>query len=324
MAPQQILAPGSPLARHVWRYGEALPDAERGGMPTGFPALDRILPQRGWCADGLNELLGNEQGVGEFSLLLPALAHVCRQGQAVVLANPPFLPYAPALEQAGIVFAHLIVVRHADGHEMYWAAEQAMRSKACGAVVVWSDEAARALPDLLLRRLHMAAHAGSCAGFLFRPRRAREQASPAPLRLVFAPSSTGELELTVHKARGTAGHPGVRVQAWRHAWAKRPSPLRMPARMPAGHGMANVARSTSGGPPSAIANSTMPLMASTRHERDTAQPISPPTAIGPRLKTPSPNNSGDPCLKAGCIEAGAGPWRGFPLRDFARSSEEQR
>jgi hypothetical protein len=47
-------------------------------------------------------------------------------------------------------------------------------------------------------------------------------------------------------------------------------------------------------------------------------------SIGPRLKTPSPNNSGDPCIKAGCIEAGAGPWRGFPLRDFAKSPEEQR
>ena len=250
MSAETISQSRTAFERLVWRYGKTMP-LDASGLATGFVALDRALPQRGWFADGLNELLGNEQGAGEFSLLLPALQQVSSDGKGVVLVNPPFLPYAPALEAAGLQFAHLIVVRNADTEQRYWAAEQALRSKACGAVVVWSDETARPLPGLVLRRLQIAAHAGSCAGFLFRPRRAREQASPAPLRIVYAPRN-GELELTVHKCRGLSAVARVRVQPWRHAWATRPLPAPSPA------------------------------------------------------------------------FAGAGPWRGFAMRDFARSHEEQR
>src|SRR5262245_27543021 len=88
---QQDSASRAALDRFVWRYGKTLPDSSP-VIPTGFTELDRTLPQRGWFADGLNELLGNEQGIGEFSLLLPALKHVSAGGQAVLLANPPFLP----------------------------------------------------------------------------------------------------------------------------------------------------------------------------------------------------------------------------------------
>ena len=203
----------------VWRYGQTLPDAPR-GLATGFDALDRVLPQRGWMADGLNELIGNEQGIGEFSLILPALAAVCAERKCVLLANPPFLPYAPALADAGIIFAHLIVVRNADSEQLYWATEQALRSKACGAVVAWSDETARPLSDLLLRRMQVAAAAGHAAGFLFRPRRAREHPSPAALRVSYT-AAGGELDLTVIKARGIPGMPRVRIQPWRHPWASR-------------------------------------------------------------------------------------------------------
>ena len=206
----------------VWRYGKALP-ATGCGLPTGFAELDRALPQHGWVGAGLNELLGNEQGIGEFSLLLPALRATCGEGRGVLLANPPFLPYAPALAQAGIMFAHLIVIRNARSDQLYWAAEQALRSKACGAVVLWSDEAARPLPDLLLRRLQVAAANGGCAGFLFRPRRAAEHASPAALRIVHAPRH-GALEITLHKGRGVIGAPRVCVQPWRHPWAARAIP----------------------------------------------------------------------------------------------------
>jgi hypothetical protein len=65
------------LERLVWRYGNAMPAAGETTRATGFAELDRTLPQHGWFADGLNELLGNEQGAGEFSLLLPALAQAC-------------------------------------------------------------------------------------------------------------------------------------------------------------------------------------------------------------------------------------------------------
>jgi len=282
------------LERLVWRYGNALPAAGDTTRATGFTELDRVLPQHGWVGDGLNELLGNEQGAGEFSLVLPALAQACADGKSVVLVNPPFLPYAPALVNAGIALAQLIVVRNADSEQLYWAAEQALRSKACAAVVAWSDESARLLPDLTLRRLQMAAHAGACPAFLFRPRRAREQASPAPLRIVYAPVQ-GMLELVVHKCRGLSGQPRVRVQAWRYAWAMRPlkTAIPVPARVPAS-------------------------VAAARFVHDAVR-ADDKARVQPRQRPPSPHNSGDPNINAGCIEAGAGAWRGYAQRDFARS-----
>jgi cell division inhibitor SulA/protein ImuA len=278
------------LERLVWRYGNAMPAAGETTRATGFAELDRALPQHGWFADGLNELLGNEQGAGEFSLLLPALAQACADGKSVVLVNPPFLPYAPALANAGVALAHLIVVRNADSEQLYWAAEQALRSKACGAVVAWSDESARLLPDLTLRRLQMAAHAGTCPAFLFRPRRAREQASPAPLRIVYAPAQ-GALELVVHKCRGLSGQPRVRVQAWRHAWAMRPLKPVAPAPVVAPRYVHDAVRA------------------------DTS------ARVQPRQRPPSPHNSGDPNIRAGCIEAGSGPWRGHAQREKGSGSD---
>jgi hypothetical protein len=250
------------LERLVWRYGNARPAAGETTRATGFTELDRALPQHGWCADG----------------------------KSVVLVNPPLLPYAPALVSAGVALAQLIVVRNADSEQLYWAAEQALRSKACGAVVAWSDESARLLPDLTLRRLQMAAHAGTCPAFLFRPRRAREQASPAPLRIVYAPAQ-GALELVVHKCRGLSGPPRLRVQAWRHAWAMRPLKTAVPVPV------------------------TIPAP---RHVHDPVRADA-KAQVQPRQRPPSPHNSGDPNIRAGCIEAGSGPWRGHAQRDFARS-----
>lgn len=228
MTTEPVTPSPNPLDALVWRYGKGLPaPGQAPGLATGFAELDRALPRHGWFGDALNELLGNEQGVGEFSVLLPALRQVCAGGRGVLLANPPFLPYAPALAQAGVTLAHLIVIRQADTDHLYWAAEQALRSGTCGAVVVWSDESARRLPDLILRRLQAAAHTGVCAGFVFRPRRAREQPSPAPLRIVYA-ALQGALELTLHKCRGAAETPRTRVQPWRHAWAARPLPVSAP------------------------------------------------------------------------------------------------
>lgn len=292
------------LERLVWRFGTAMPAAGDTTRATGFVALDRVLPQHGWAADGLNELLGNEQGAGEFSLLLPALAQACAEGKSVVLVNPPFLPYAPALANAGIALAQLIVVRNADSEQLYWAAEQALRSKACGAVVAWSDESARLLPDLTLRRMQMAAHAGACPAFLFRPRRAREQASPAPLRIVYAPVQ-GALELVVHKCRGLSGQPRVRVQAWRHAWAMRPLKAAVPAS----------ARAVTAASAAARTPGSVPAP---RYVHDAVR-ADVRAHVQPRQRPPSPHNSGDPNIKAGCIEAGSGPWRGHAQRDFARS-----
>ena len=68
---------------------------------TGFAALDAALPARGWPVGGIAELLVGACGIGETSLLLPALAALTSAGGWVAFVAPPHEPCAPALVNAG-------------------------------------------------------------------------------------------------------------------------------------------------------------------------------------------------------------------------------
>src|SRR5207245_8309313 len=104
------------------------------------------------------EILGLQQGIGERRLLLPALAALTTAGKRVIWLAPPHLPYAPALAAAGVDLARLAVVRAPGRRDSLWAAEQALRSGACHALLAWFRNARYAE----LRRLAVAAEA-SCA-----------------------------------------------------------------------------------------------------------------------------------------------------------------
>jgi cell division inhibitor SulA len=164
-------------AQSVWRAGRA-PVAAAGGEPTGHAALDALLPQGGWPRRALTELLLPADGVGELSLLLPTLARMTQAGEVVAVVAPPYLPYAPAWQAAGVDLRFLEIV-DADARGALWAFEQCLRSAACAAVLGWPLHAdARAL-----RRLQVAADSGGCLGFAFRDSRHAANPSPAALRL---------------------------------------------------------------------------------------------------------------------------------------------
>jgi hypothetical protein len=186
----------------LWRARESGgPGSAPPGLPTGFTALDRSLPGGGWPQQGLIEILTDRHGIGELSLLMPALATLCRghevagAGGWLAWVAPPYQPYAPALAAAGIDVRRVLVVRGASPPE--WAMEQALRSEACSAVLGWSNP--RALTAL--RRLQLAAEQARCLAVLFRPTQAGEQPSPAILRLELQGSPSG-LQVRVVKSRG--------------------------------------------------------------------------------------------------------------------------
>ena len=164
-------------------------------LASGFAALDAELPGGGWPANALIELLVNRPGVGELSLLLPVL---CKTPPERWLAwiSPPFLPYAPALAAAGIPLSRLLLIRPAE-KEILWATRQAVSSGACTAVLAWPQR----IDTAGLRRLQLAAEDASTPLFLFRPRAAALQSSPAALRLVLE-SSGAALQVTILKRRG--------------------------------------------------------------------------------------------------------------------------
>lgn len=164
-------------ARTVWRAGRSAA-AEPLGEPTGFAALDALLPQGGWPCGALTELLIPADGVGELAVLMPTLARLTAAGTRVALVAPPYRPYAPSWQAAGVDLRWLDVV-DGDARNALWAFEQCLRSGACAAVVGWPRQA----DAQALRRLQVAADSGDCLGFVLRDRKHAANPSPAALRL---------------------------------------------------------------------------------------------------------------------------------------------
>lgn len=182
--------------RHpVWR-GAGLASAAR-SVPSGHAALDRELPGGGWPAGALTELLCARHGVGELQLVMPALAALTRAEGRIAWLAPPHLPYAPALAAAGLCLEFLTVVRAPGRRDALWAAEQVLRAGACRGLLLWLPRAGYGE----LKRLAVAAEAGSAIALLFRPPQAAQDASPAPLRLMLEPDGA-QLAVRILKRRG--------------------------------------------------------------------------------------------------------------------------
>jgi hypothetical protein len=205
---------------HLWRAREHDAAVQTPGLSTGQPALDRCLPGGGWPRHGLIEVLTDRHGIGELSLLAPALASLCRPSAHETSSDgwlawiaPPYQPYAPALADVGIDVSRVLVVRAAPAA---WAMEQALRSAACSAVLGWVD----VREQQELRRLQLAAEQNRCFTVLFRSLRDAATTSPAVLRLALTTTPAG-LVAQVLKSRG--GSPqrvllgpciAARVAAW--------------------------------------------------------------------------------------------------------------
>lgn len=180
----------------VWRG--RLAGAEIPALSSGFAALDAELPGGGWPRGALSELLVDEAGVGECSLLLPVLNAMRAEGRWTVLIGPPYGLHAPAWMAGGADGARLAVVTPQSRRDLLWAAEQALASGAAGAVVCWASAADPAQ----VRRLQVAVAGGDTLAFVFRPQRVRPEASVAPLRLLLSPGRRGMLGVEVLKRRG--------------------------------------------------------------------------------------------------------------------------
>jgi cell division inhibitor SulA len=205
-----------PLLRsqRVWRANAApQPAVEVPRRPTGWDELDAMLPAGGWPDAALVEILIAHDGLGELSLLLPMLAACASAERPVLLVAPPYRPYAPAWQRAGVKLAGLQVVDAAP-RDALWAMEQALRAGSCAAVLGWpltaddvhgcTSVARGRMPeatDKALRRLQVATETGQCLGVAFRPARAARNPSPAALRVQLDADAQGG-RLRVLKCRG--------------------------------------------------------------------------------------------------------------------------
>lgn len=189
--------------RQVWR-GRTGP-VPTGAQPTGWTALDAVLPAQGWPEASVTEILLPADGVGELRLVLPTLARLSHGSRPVALVTPPYLPCAMGWRQRGVSLRNLQVVQAPEA-DVLWAMEQCLRSGSCSAVLAWPRQA----DDRALRRLQIAADTGRALAFVFRDSRHLAQTSPAPLRLALEATPTPGIR--VHKCRG--GQPPVAPVAW--------------------------------------------------------------------------------------------------------------
>lgn len=201
-------AGGSPL----WRANEVAAGELCGpALPSGHADLDRELPGGGWPQGQLTELLADDSGIGELSLLAPALAQLALARRSTVWVLPPdgapgleaqALPFAPALAAAGIDLARTIFVKPATPREGLWAIEQALRAQHLGAVLGWLPAGASTGGDFkALRRLHLLAQRHRTLAFVLRATQCAQSPSPAALRLQLAAHHT-TLEVKILKRRG--------------------------------------------------------------------------------------------------------------------------
>lgn len=164
--------------------------------PTGHAVLDAVLPGGGWPLGALIELIHERPGIGELSLLAPALARLS-ETKGLALVGAPYRACGPGWAQRQIRLEQMLLVNAADAGDRLWAAAQALRSGAFGAVLLWLAGPAA---EKELRRLQLAAEDSGALAFLFRGPAALRQSSPAALRLSLAAG----LRIDILKCRGGA------------------------------------------------------------------------------------------------------------------------
>jgi cell division inhibitor SulA/protein ImuA len=166
--------------------------------PSGSANLDAVLPGGGWQAGTIVELMPASEGIGELRLLMPALAKITHSVRHVALIAPPHIPFAPALLRHGLRLEHFWIIRAQTAADILWSAEQTLRCKSFGAVLAWP----LTIRDREVRRLQLAAEAGSSIGFVYRPPSAARESSPAAVRLRLQADAVGRLSIDIVKCRG--------------------------------------------------------------------------------------------------------------------------
>ena len=184
----------------VWRADELARPIDA-VVATGHAALDAQLPAGGWPVGALVEVLQSKSNLNEWRLLLPALA---RCSGPVLLVGAPHQPFGPGLAAQGLDPQRLLCVTAQTSAQRLWACEQALRCADVTAVLAWLPQVR---PEQL-RRLQMAASTHSKLLFVMRPLAAREESSPAALRVLVSGQEAGQvngqdrLALHILKRRG--------------------------------------------------------------------------------------------------------------------------
>lgn len=176
----------------IWR-GQSQHLLSYAAWDTGYKELNDKLLNQGWpiaclveiCQTGGKTESGypgshtNATSQGEWLLLAPAIRQI-KEGYTVLL-NPPAVPFAAGLIQAGINLDRLLVVEAETKMDFLASFVELARAEICVAVLAWQPK--QSLSYTELRKCQLACSNGRGLYFLFRPISARQQSSPAAVRL---------------------------------------------------------------------------------------------------------------------------------------------
>jgi protein ImuA len=202
-------------------------------LSSGCPALDGILPEKGFRRGTLVEWLGD----GAATLAFRTAAGACQDGRALVVVDSSGEFYPPAAIALGIEPSRLIVVHPGNKADHTWALDQALRCPAVAAAVAWPDcthhaprgdglhrtergEYGYTLDGRTFRRLQLAVEQGGGLGLLIRPTVLRGEPSWTDVRLLVEPLASNKdpfiarrrMRIVLLRCRGGRGEQSVEVE----------------------------------------------------------------------------------------------------------------
>ena len=191
--------------RDIWRGKKAARSGD--AVATGFAVLDRHLPGSGWPQHALTEILVENITYCPLWLLMPALGEIMPARPWQIWIAPPAIPYPPGLSQNCLDLSKILMINTTDRADILWSAEQALRSRACSAVLCWPGR----LNQSATRRLQLAAEYGGGLGICFQDESALHTHSMAALKLRCRNTDDG-LRIDLIKCRGGPLHQNLTVQ----------------------------------------------------------------------------------------------------------------
>lgn len=179
----------------IWR-GDSRRFVTQKSLDSGYGEINAALINGGWPLGALVEVCQPSlYGYSEWLLLAPALLQL--NSGYMVLLNPPALPFAQGLLQMGLDLNRLVVVQSHNKAAFLKSFVDLAHTETCKALLAWQPNQNLSYTDL---RKCLLAASHSSLSVLFRHSRARQQSSPASLRLHCQLQQ--QLELEIFKQKG--------------------------------------------------------------------------------------------------------------------------
>lgn len=182
----------------IWR-GHSHSFVNQTTQSSGHVALDNALQHKGWPINSLIEVCQAYHAC-DWWLFHPAAKALCEANNGyIVLLNPPALPFQQGLEQYNIDTKRLLIVQPRTNAEFIAGFSELSQCSACSVLLAWQPQSA--LNYTAMRKLHLSSLEGRGLYAIFRPLQARQQSSPANLRIQVAPQKN-HIALSIFKQKG--------------------------------------------------------------------------------------------------------------------------